>query len=355
MIPNIGPHRIRLLLDRAGSASELFEQSAETLEEIPGFGPLLAGRIRSFDRWREADQILKRTEVCKAHLIAIDDPAYPPLLKEIYDAPPLLWARGDLTALHQPGIAVIGTRRPDRYGLDQAETWTRNIVRSGLAVYSGLAWGIDAAAHKTALETNGVTVGVLGSGIDRIYPPGHKSLVKRMTEEGGVVVTEYPPGTRPSPEHFPVRNRIVSGMSRGVLVIQSGVKGGSMITARSALDQNREVFVVPHPLGSKNGEGCNYLIRSGQGKLVERVEDLLEEIRWEPLRKTGQPENVKSLLQKFSEPEQKVCKVLESGPLHLDLLPDKTGLRPGDLNSLLLSLELRGVIRQKAGRYYELT
>ncbi|MEX0770428.1 MAG: DNA-processing protein DprA [Balneolaceae bacterium] len=355
-IPNIGNQRIRALIQHFKDASKIFNASLPELQQIKGFGFALARQIIKFDGWERVDRILERTVQCDARLVALGDSEYPLLLTQIFDPPPLLWVKGNPAILSVPGIAVIGTRNPDKAGLKQAERWSAALVRAGLIVNSGLAYGIDSAAHKTAVDTGGKTIAVLGSGIDWIYPPGNSKLAKRIIETGGAVITEFPPGSKPDAGNFPVRNRIVSGMSLGVLVIQSGLKGGSMITARSALDQNREVFVIPHTLDNSNGIGGNYLIKTGQGKLVQEIEDLLEEISYEPEPAAGvQPrQSVKISLSALAEEDRKICRVLESGPVHLDKLSESLGRSSHELFLQLLELEMAGLICQKAGKYFEL-
>lgn len=355
-IPNIGNQRIRVLIHHFKDASKIFKASLPELQRIEGFGSALARQIIKFDGWKRVDRILEQTVQCDARLVALGDPEYPSLLTQIFDPPPLLWVKGDPAILSVPAIAVIGTRNPDKTGLKQAERWSAELVRAGLIVNSGLAYGIDSVAHKTAVDTGGKTIAVLGSGIDWIYPPGNSKLAKRIIESGGAVITEFPPGSKPDAGNFPVRNRIVSGMSLGVLVIQSGIKGGSMITARSALDQNREVFVVPHNPDNPNGVGGNYLIKTGQGKLIQEMEDLLEEISFEPESFAGiQPRQpVKISLSALADEDRKICRVLESGPVHLDKLSESLDRSSHELFLQLLELEMAGLIRQKAGKYFEL-
>ncbi len=356
MVPEMGPGRARRLLQLANvdSADQLFDLNVRDYIKADGIGKQVSKNLSDFDDWDSVDKILERTDSIGANLLAYDDEHYPELLKHIYDPPLILWYKGDLKALEKPGVAVVGTRNPGSYGLSQAAEWSRNLVQKGICVNSGLAYGIDAKAHQTAVETGGETVAVLGSGIDVIYPTRNKPLAKKIIESGGLIMTEFPPGTQPDAGNFPGRNRIVSGMSHGVLVVESGVKGGSMITARYALDQNREVFVIPHQLGYMKGEGCNYLIQNGQGKLVRSIDDILEEISVETNSETGSEKKLstwKSL--ELSEEETQLCKLLDNKSLHIDQISEEVGQPTFKLLPIMLTLELKGAIEQKAGKYFE--
>jgi DNA processing protein len=361
-VPNFGVRTARVVLKETGveHAEDLFRLSVPDLLKINGVGKERAVSLTKFDDWDEVDRILEKTDKSGAQLISLSEPKYPMMLRQTFDPPIILWVKGNPSAISKPGIAVVGTRNPGRYGLNQAEEWSRKICGAGLSINSGLAYGIDAKAHKTAIDSGGTTVAVLGSGIDRIYPNRNRGLAAEIIEKNGAVITEYPPGSIPDAVNFPERNRIVSGISHGTLVVESGVKGGSMITARLALDQNREVFVVPHQLGYLKGEGCNYLIRTGQGKLVQKLDDLLEELSVQTQNGTGlcvEPsvqskkwESAEDLL----EQEVKLCKSLSEKSLHIDHLAEKMETEPFKLSPILLELEMKGLIRQKAGKYFEL-
>jgi DNA processing protein len=359
LAPDFGLRRTKLLLNKTGvdDAAEIFRMKMHDLMRIDGFGEQVAKSLVQFDDWKQVDTILEKTEQTGAELIAIDDEHYPELLRHIYDPPILLWLKGNSEVLASDGIAVIGTRRPGKYGTTQAADWSGLLSRAGLSINSGLAYGIDTVAHRAALESDGKTVAVLGSGIDVIYPAKNSHVAQKIIESGGAVITEYPPGTPPDAVNFPGRNRIVSGMSHGVLVVESGIKGGSMITARFALDQNREVFVIPHPLDYARGEGCNYLIRTGQGKLVQNLDDILDEISIE----TGKPQskNPDQAVKKWKtltldNELNAICEMLAEADLHIDQISERTGKPTHILLPGLLELEMQGAIRQKAGKYFEL-
>lgn len=356
LVPKLGAHRIRLLLQAAGHPQDVFRMSGRELQAIDGIGPTIAGEILKFNQWEHVDRILEDTEEIGARMITCEHEAYPRLLKEIFDPPILLWVKGDLDVLNTSGIAVIGTRRASRYGLKVAEHFTKALVERGITIVSGLAFGIDALAHQTTIDAGGKTIAVLGSGIDNIYPRKHTRMAREIAEGGGAVISEFPPGTNPDAGNFPVRNRIVSGLSLGTLVVESGIKGGSMITARSALDQNREVFAIPHPLWNGNGEGCNIIIKRGWGKLVQTVEDVLSEVAVpQKVSAVATPATSKKWKKlELDELSVSICEILEESPRHIDVLSEELGEPSHLLLSKLLELEMQDCIQQKAGKTFEL-
>lgn len=356
LVPNLGAYRIKLLMQRVEHPQEIFRLAKNKLIAIEGIGPVVANAIQKFNDWDKVDKLLKQTEECGAKVITYRDEAYPALLREIYDPPILLWFKGDPAVLSTHGVAVVGTRRSTDYGLKKAEEFATALVQKGLTVVSGLAYGVDASAHKSTLAAGGKTIAVLGSGVDNIYPGKHLDLAKNIWESGGTVISEFPPGTNPDAGNFPVRNRIVSGLTLGTLVIESGLEGGSMITARSALDQNREVFAIPHSLDNQNGKGCNAIIKRGWGKLVQDIEDLTVEL---PV--TFSEENLSAIKQeaKWRSVELdtlcvSICKLLEEEALHIDRMSEKLGLPSYALLPKLLELEMLECVRQTAGKNFEL-
>lgn len=354
LVPGLGAHRIKVLLDRFDSAEGIFHASEKELLKTEGIGPATAREILGFGGWAEVDPILERTRRLGAGLIHQRHPDYPPLLHELHDPPLLLWVLGDPAALRLPGLAVIGTRRASQYGLEQAERLAGDIASAGMSVISGLAYGVDAASHRAALACGGVTVAVLGSGIDLIYPRPHRSLAAEIANSGGAVISEFPLGTPPEAGNFPVRNRVVSGMAYGTLVVESGEGGGSMITASAALDQCREVFAVPHPAGA--GMGGNRLIQQGQAKLVTEVEEIFEELLL-PVEPGEVQERVPQRSWRDHELDElgvRICRLLEAAPRHLDELVAELDLSPASLLQKLLELELEKCVRQNAGRVFEL-
>jgi len=261
LIDNLGAQRIRKLLQGVEHPQLIFRLKRHELESIRDIGPKTADDILTFNAWDEVDRILEKTDRIGAEIMTYWDDDYPALLRQIYDPPIMLWIRGDRKVLDTAAVSIVGTRKAGTYGRKMADRFATELVEQGLTIISGLAYGIDGVAHRATVKAGGKTVAVLGSGIDWIYPSDHKGLASEIIQTGGAVISEFPLGEAPEMGNFPVRNRIVSGMSLGTLVVASGIEGGSMITAKSALDQNREVFVIPHSIGHPNALGCNSLIK----------------------------------------------------------------------------------------------
>lgn len=356
IISGFKSRRVINLLKNEEDLERIFSYGKSKLRTIDGVGEASALSILTFDRWDEVDKIIDTTEKLGYRLLTITDNDYPPLLKQIYDPPVIIWLKGNVEALSKPGVAVVGTRNPTAYGKKMAEKISSGIAEQGLCIFSGLAYGIDALAHKAALEAKAPTVAVLGSGIDRIYPAKNKALAEKIIDSGGAVISEFTLGTKPDAINFPVRNRIVSGMSLGVLVVESGLKGGSMITADLGLDQNREVFAIPHSLENLSGAGCNYLIKKGSAKLVQTVDDILEEL---PVEKANQPVQKQEDKRSWREAEldelsRKICEKLEAASLQVDELADVLKMDTSQLLVTLLQLEMDEIVRQRAGKVFEL-
>ena len=276
LTPEMGPTRIARAMERLGSAERVFQAS---LTELEGAGmPARAAQFVADGRARAAaEDEAKRVTDAGGSFITREDAAYPGRLLEIYDPPAVLWIRGDVTLLERPGIAVVGTRQPSPYGAGMAEMLARDLANRRLVILSGMARGVDTAAHKGALDAGGKTVAVWGTGIDVVYPKENKKLAERIVESGGTIVSEYPLGTFPAPQNFPIRNRILSGMSVGVLVIEAAEYSGTRITARCAMEQNRDVYAVPGNVTNKNAWGPNTLIKQG-AKLTATWEDVWEDL-----------------------------------------------------------------------------
>ena len=282
------------------------------------------------------------------HLLAVTDPAYPPLLREIPDPPPLLFVRGDPSTLCAAQLAVVGSRNPSRGGGDNARAFSEHLTRAGLGITSGLALGIDACAHEAALGAGGVTIAVAATGLDRVYPAAHRELAHRIATQGALV-SEFTLGTPPRRENFPRRNRLISGLSLGVLVVEAALKSGSLITARLAAEQGREVFAIPGSIHSPLSRGCHALIRQG-AKLVETAQDVLEELgalaQFVAAPATAAPAAPGAP----PEPAQQVLlDLIGYDPIDIDTLIVRSGLTAGVLSSMLLHMELRGLIEARPG------
>lgn len=360
IIPGMGCRRVKQLVLECDDLENLFNFSKTKLRSYERVGEATALAILSFKDWDKVDRIIEQSANIGAHIITLADKEYPQLLKEIYDPPLILWIKGDVNALAKPGIGVIGTRNASTSGKKIANKLSSELASQGLCIFSGLAYGIDTIAHKAALESEGITVAVLGSGIDVLYPPENKDVANKIVKSGGAVISEFPLGTIPDKGNFPERNRVVSGLSLGVLVVESGIKGGSMITAEMALDQNREVFAVPHSLENASGTGCNYLIKKGAAKLVQVVDDILVELPIH-LNKddntispivTEEPANWRSL--ELDEQSTQICEILENMPYQIDDLADLMEVNTSQLLVTLLQLEMQDVVVQKAGKIFQL-
>jgi DNA processing protein len=276
LTPGMGPTRCTKAVAGLGAAERLFDASLTELEAL-GM-PAAAVQFVGDGRARAAaEEEIARVEKAGGSILTREDPEYPERLLEIYDPPVVLWLRGDRTLLARPGIAVVGTRQPTPYGVGMAEVLSRDLANRRMAILSGMARGVDTAAHKAAIQAGGRTVAVWGTGIDVIYPKENKRLAEEIVASGGAIVSEYPLGTFPAPQNFPIRNRILSGMSVGVLVIEAGEYSGTRITARCALEQGRDVFAVPGNVTNKNAWGPNTLIKQG-AKLTATWEDVWEDL-----------------------------------------------------------------------------
>ena len=345
LVPGVGPGRIQTLLRHLGSGRAAFRAPAHVLSALPGIGPATAGAIRRFDQFEAVRRQFVRARRCGAQLLAVGHGHYPALLREIYDPPAFLWMRGDLTEADGRAVAVVGTRRPTDYGRRVAASLSAGLARAGLTVVSGLAYGIDVEAHRAALEAGGRTLAVLGSGVDRIYP-GHHIRIARDIVRSGAILSEYPMGAAPDAVNFPRRNRVISGLCLGTLVVEAYDSGGALITAKLALEQNREVFAVPSSIYNDAGEGANALIRAGAAKLVTRVRDVLEELDVDVL--VDEPdETVRT--ETLNRDERSVYTVLGPEPVHVDVICERSGLDSASALVILLNLEFKQYVRQLAG------
>ncbi len=286
------------------------------------------------------------------HFLPLDDPSYPPLLREIADPPPYLFVKGNTALLSRPLVAIVGSRNATRQGCLDAEAFAESLSAAGIAVVSGLAVGIDAAAHRGALRAASGTVAVIGTGADRVYPAANRDLAREIAG-AGAIVSEFPLGASAQKWHFPKRNRIISGLSAGCLVVEATVTSGSIITAQLALEQGREVFAIPGSIHSPFSKGCHRLIREG-AKLVETARDILEELRFPPADRALAPETgALSGADTLAGPEGSLLTEMAHSPLTLDQLCLRTGLTAGQVSLMLTSLELDGRIAALPGGLYQ--
>ena len=294
------------------------------------------------------DAEMEKLQRCRIQVLACDDPLYPSRLKEIYDYPPVLYVRGNLHVQDEPCIAVVGTRRPTIYGRQVTEELVTSLARSQITIVSGLARGIDSVAHRAALDAGGKTIAVFASGLDIVYPGENAKLAQGIMEQGALV-SEHPLGVKPKAENFPLRNRIMSGLSLGVLVVEAGERSGALITAQQALEQNREVFAIPGSILSPSSQGTNRLIQEG-AKLVRNYADILEELN---LTIVVQQMEIKEF-SPADEVESAILKQLTSEPNHIDEICRRSGLPMPEVSSTLSMLELKGIARQVGSMNYVL-
>ncbi len=348
-IPTIGPTRMRKLISCLDSPEAVLSASYRTLTQIEGIDAKTAQRIKNGPDQQFIDEQLKEIKKHDVSILTYWDKAYPERLKKIYDPPAFLLVKGDLGCLSEPAFAVVGTRHPSSYGKIVTEEFSIELIRNGFVIISGFARGIDSVAHRTALKRNGKTIAVLGNGIDQIYPAENRELYQQIMQKG-LIISEYPMGTKPDAGNFPKRNRIISGISCGILVTEAGDKSGALITALYANDQNREVFAVPGTIKSARSTGTNRLIKTG-AKLVQNFNDILEELDGQLNLKIRAGETEKPL-PPLNTREQKVLTLLEKEPIHIDQLAIRAELAPAEILSSLLQLELLGLIRQLAGKMF---
>lgn len=351
-LPGIGSRSVQKLLNAFGSPEEALRASEQSwrMAGLKG-AQLLPVSARQADisadlRWLEAEN---------HHLLKITDSDYPPQLANIPSAPPLLFVQGDRTLLQHPQLAMVGSRNPTRGGIQNAKAFATHLASQGFGITSGLAIGIDGACHEAALDTAGITIAVAATGLDRVYPAKHRNLARRIASEGAIV-SEFPIGTRPRAEHFPQRNRIISGLSLGTLVVEAARKSGSLISARYANDQGRELFAIPGSIHNPLARGCHQLIRQG-AKLVETAEDILEELG--PLlpktRDQSPPHTPNNATFNTHPPSNEQAQLLEHidfDPTPVDVIISRCGLTPEAVSSMLLIMELDGQVAAEPGGFY---
>jgi DNA processing protein len=363
MVPGLGTRKAAQLIERYRTPETVFRSSSAELE---GFGlpGSIARSISSGCPFEDAADQQQKARDCGAAVIPISDPRYPPRLREIYDPPVVLFARGRVELLQSAMLGVVGTRRPTAYGMAAAEKLSTDLAFAGLTIASGMARGIDTAAHRGALTAGGGTVAVFGCGVDLVYPAENRKLSTEIVEKG-LLVSEFPMGAPAYPQNFPIRNRIISGMSEGVLVVEGAQYSGSAITARLALDQHREVFAVPGSIMSKMSWGPNLLIKQG-AKLVQDWNDVLEElpeaVRRDLARRGRErllPDGAEDAENEATSPEltkisrEVLARIPADQPIHADqLLETLQGYSSSEVIAALFDLEMLGLIRQLAGRNF---
>ncbi len=344
MVRGVGNVLYRSLLAEFGEPVAVLRAPRSRLEQA-GVRAEVAAAIAAFDRWSQVEDQLRRVQRSGAALVTWSDPRYPALLRQIHDPPPFLFVRGELGEGEEIAVAVVGTRAPSAYGRHMTRVLCEGLARMGITVVSGLARGIDAEAHQAALRAGGRTMAVLGSGIDVVYPAEHHSLFQSIASRGAAM-TEFLMGTTPEAENFPHRNRIISGLSLGTVVVEATERSGSLITAQYASEQGREVFAVPGPVGARS-RGPHRLIQQG-AKLTEKVEDIVEEIAPRLLAAAAQQRREEPA----SEREQRILGCLDEQPAHVDEIIARAGVPAAEVLEVLLALELEGRVQQLPGKFF---
>jgi len=366
-VDSLGNIGIKSLLEAFSTPRSVFEAPRHMLSAVPGIGKTISEGIKSFNAWSQVDREIELAYRHGVSVITCQDPLFPQYLRNIYDCPTYLYVKGSLCP-DDVNLALVGSRRASAYGRYATEKLSRELSLKGVTVVSGMARGIDTAAHKGALAVRGRTIAVLGSGIDVVYPPENKDLYDAVAENGAVV-SEFPFGTPPNAPNFPARNRIISGMSLGVVVVEASDKSGSLITARIALEQGREVFAIPGSIDSPGSRGTHQLIKQG-ATLAEGIDDILPvilpqvtpvplEIAPATVRKTGTvaPQNRQSHLdipgeKNLNTEEAIIINLISNKPVHIDTIIQSSQLKSADVMRTLLTLELHGLIRQMPGKMY---
>ena len=356
-VPGLGPAAFAVLLQRFQTPAEVLRATRTDLREVAGIGRETAQAIldKRDEKW--ADEQIAQASEAGVDILTMDDGRYPPLLRQIYAPPPVLFVRGTVDVCARPAVALVGSRAFTHYGRDTACRLAAELVQRGITVVSGMAMGIDTHAHRGALEQGGYTAAVLGSGLDHPYPAENAGLFDDICRTG-VVVTEFPLGTSPEPHNFPRRNRVISGLSLGVVVIEAGTRSGALLTAQHAVEQGREVFAVPGPIHSGKSTGTNRLIKEG-AVLIQSVDDILNELPNTLGQPFAQPSGVSSGPQDtpteadLSDEERAVLAHLSvDTPQHVDAIAAHSGLPASQTLSVLLSLELAGRVQQRPGKQF---
>ena len=350
LTPGVGSTLIRRLLVRFKTPEAVFQAPTKELLKIEGLGEKVAGDIRKGPSEKRVEKELRLLREVEGTILTFRDDAYPKRLRDIYDPPALLYMRGELKKEDELSVSIVGSRKTSSYGRWITEKVSHELARHRVTIVSGMARGIDSHAHWGALSGGGRTIAVLGSGVDVVYPPENHNLYKRIIDQGAVL-SEFPMGSPPEGGHFPKRNRIISGLSIGVVVVQAGMESGSLITANYALEQGREVFAVPGNVGSDSSRGTHQLIKDG-AKLVESSDDILEEVLPQWRKEREGPQEVERPVRDLTEEEKVLYEQLGETPLHIDVLIRESQFDPGKVSSLLLNLELKGLISQWPGKCF---
>jgi DNA processing protein len=353
-IPRIGPVQAKILIEHFQHASTIFKAKKSQLEKLEGIGEIKAKSIISFNDFNKAEEELLFIEKYKIQPLFITDKNYPKRLLNCFDPPTLLFYKGNADLNTSKIITVIGTRNNSDYGKQITEILKKDLSVYNVLIISGLAFGIDAVAHKSALKNNLQTVGVLAHGLDKMYPPEHTSLAKEMVMHGGLI-TEFNSKTKPDKHNFPTRNRIAAGMSDATIVVETGLKGGSMITADLANGYNKDVFAFPGKITDAKSAGCNYLIKNNKSILLTDTKEIVELLNWDEQTK-NKTKKQKELFIELTANEKIIINILQQKEtVHIDELNIKSNLNSSAVAAAILNLELQNVITSLPGKMYELS
>jgi len=349
LIPKLGPVRLRRLLDAFETPARILMAKANELRGVEGIGPEIAELIATWQTHVDLEAELKRVSDFGAHVITAASPEYPPLLKEIHNPPMVLYVWGELTTRDHHSVSVVGSRQTSHYGLESAKKLSYQLAYAGLTIISGLARGIDTAAHQGALAAKGRTVAVLGSGLLNLYPAENRALAEKIAASGAVI-SEFPMSVKPDQQTFPQRNRIVSGWSDGLLVVEAGLNSGALITAGQAADQGRSIYAVPGPIDRPTSAGSNRLIQQG-AKLVMSAADIIDDLQM-LLPDKPQLQKTPARSVTLNEKEQAVYDAIQEGETTIDTVISKSNLPPGIVSSTLLALEMKRLVKQLPGQHF---
>jgi DNA processing protein len=353
LVPNIGDVQAKLLVQHFGEASAVFKAKKTLLEKIEGIGEIRANAIKHFDQFHVAETEIGFIEKYKIRTLFLNDEAYPRRLLNGYDSPTLLFYKGTADLNASRILAVVGTRSNTDYGKAFTEKLIKDLAEQNIVVVSGLAYGIDAIAHKASLKNGLPTVGVVGHGLSKIYPSAHAELAKEMIAEGGGILSEFFHDVKPDKHNFPLRNRIVASMSDATVIVESTIKGGSMITAKLADGYNRDVFAVPGRTTDKVSAGCNHLIKYNKAVLLTDADELLDVLGWK--EKKVKAKKQRELFVELTPEEQNIIQILQAKEtVHIDEINTNCGLSSSAIAAAILNLELQGIVQSRPGKVYKM-
>jgi DNA processing protein len=347
LMPGIGSIRAKRLVSHFEDVAKVFSATAKEIAEVAQCGLTVAENLKKPD-YAEAERQLQKTKELNAQIVTLWDENYPPLLKEIYDPPLLLFVQGELPTAQEKCFSIVGTRSPSEYGLIQAVSIAGGLARQGLIIVSGMARGIDSASHRGALEAGGKTVAVFGCGLDITYPAENRKLRERIVNQGALI-SEFFFGVPPDAPNFPRRNRIISGISAGTLIVEAGDKSGALITAYYANDQDREVFALPGDVTRLQSRGCHRLVKTERARLITCDNDILEALQ---VQLTLKLEKTEPPAVKLPPELNSIYNVLNKQPLYIDDIAQNSGMNPSEVLTILLQLEMEGLIKSLPGKYY---